>query len=71
MKVIKRDGRIVDFDKSKIKIAIEKGAIPFFKDTIEIKNDAMHRNSPFKLNIELLLFTLTSSLFKLRSAAIF
>ena len=24
MKVIKRDGRVVDFDRSKIKIAIEK-----------------------------------------------
>ena len=24
MKVIKRDGRIVDYDKSKIKIAVEK-----------------------------------------------
>ena len=52
------------------KIAKEKGAIPFFKLTVEIKKEITQRIIPFKLNIELL--TLTSLLFlKLRSATRF
>lgn len=38
MKVIKRDGRAVDFDKEKIEIAIEKANVEVRKKKEQVEN---------------------------------
>ena len=59
MQVVKRDGRIVDFDKQKILAAIEKANVVGKKtgelvDTSKLKLQAVDLNSDIKRNYEAL-----------------